>query len=1656
MKHNFKFLVICVLISAGTLWSEQAKAWDFTDGKIIYFDNTVTNWTQAYIRVGRTDWNSAFLMSKVTGTQNLYTDTIPSWSGYDAFAIANNSAWTNANSIYNVCTGGDIYEVTGSTVYQGYNVSSDYTLIPTGVNNTDGCCTYYATNAVTGLTTYSVTYSQPTGGSITVTYTNPSGVTGDLSSGGSVVPTCIITISATANSGYALNTLTVNGESFTSGNTYVVRSNSTISATFNSKPTELSISATSSIANTQATLNGSIGTNGGVNITDYGFYYSTTNGFSDGDGVKAQIGTTNTTGSISKIITGLSAGTTYYIKAYATNSIGTTYSTQGSFETSAATCSTPFALKDTSVTINICDTNKTMPELTATIGSIPTNAIYAWLPTTGLSASDIAQPTFTGSADANYTVTVTNGDETICIASAEVSVTFTSITPTANLTTTSYIAEPESDILISGANANGAYIWESNGGSFNATSGTLTPTYTTSATNGDYIIRLISPTIGNCSADTAFATVTVREPTTLKVKQPYNWSHTMYIFTYDINGTTSDGNFKAMTSLGTDYQGKTWWSYTINVDTTSLYAIFVDGGVWDGTNNYNNQTTNLTSPITSSTCYTLSTNTTEKKTLSINQCPVFCDNPFTLNANSITINYCDNDKTLPEITPASGTIPEGAIYNWSPTTGLDDATKAQPIFTGTSNQEYAVTITAADGICNASTTMNVSYNNNLPTATLETKAYYVTPDSTFVITLAAATGNYTWSSTGGSLSETSGTLTPSYTAPSTTGLSILKLNSPSTGSCESAIDSATITVVNTPSIVTNAATSITGSTAMLHGEITNNGGALPTEQGFYYSTDNLADFTTGTKIIQGNSAISAFNYQLSGLAINTTYYYRAYVNNGLGITVAPNTETFTTSAASYRLEVTSNGKSYYSNELNMDGIFSLYTFKNVPIILKKLQESDWVYVAEIVYTSDSTVIQLPFTFTTETLGTVSEYTGPFYIRTDLATGGWSNYLDTSKDNKMTSFTKYVAGIDLFSDTYDHYWVKWVNLPSGTNLKAQIANTYNDAISDFSDDYIVSGAGAYDAAGVRFSYDKASNTITRYQLVNSTLTIGGQIPIDRKDWMYEYTFESAPNTIDVIGQNEWEGPTTYSTVNTTACKLNAKRVRATFDYKTNRLNYGWLPTDDPSISDHNPLYEATVTDTINANAVFISNEYGAAGLVTDNCSILLNGRIVVRKTYKIGEFGYWHWVSLPYDVIIKDIYGLDGYSQKYIIREYNTAKRAKDGFQNGTNWTYLSTNDTLFANVGYSLGFSTNSSVQTELNNQGEVTINFPSMHSGFLFSAEAASLYRSSTFLPDTTFSFSEFPDFTTEHTYRKSNQDWYLTGQPSFTFNKATGPTYIIRHEGQKADTNDSVYGFVGYLAAEYNIPHFQSYFVQYHGTIDFGNVTDAQHAPMRLASKKIPNEYYYLYLKNINYSERTCFILAEDGDESYQINKDLSKMLEQSHYPQLYSTTGGYELEFNHLPQKTQTIPLSIWIGHTGEFSFVLDKRAEQTAKSVILNDILLDKQTDLMQTNYTLNFTTSNVTISNRFEITFNLEPKVVTDVKPTDEASNIYSFTYNGQTYVNNIPENATTYVVDMLGRHIANLQPSHEQIRLPNLPNGMYLLVIDYGSHTESHKLNIQQ
>lgn len=95
--------------------------------------------------------------------------------------------------------------------------------------------------------------------------------------------------------------------------------------------------AVSSITSTTATGNGNVTVTGGANITERGIYYSTTSGFADGTGTKVSTtGDWSTTGVFTQAINGLSAGTTYYVKAFATNAAGTSYGGEVTFATLAS------------------------------------------------------------------------------------------------------------------------------------------------------------------------------------------------------------------------------------------------------------------------------------------------------------------------------------------------------------------------------------------------------------------------------------------------------------------------------------------------------------------------------------------------------------------------------------------------------------------------------------------------------------------------------------------------------------------------------------------------------------------------------------------------------------------------------------------------------------------------------------------------------------------------------------------------------------------------------------------------------------------------------------------------------------------------------------------------------------------------------------------------------------------------------------------------------------------------------------------------------------------------------------------------------------------------------------------------------------------------
>lgn len=198
--------------------------------------------------------------------------------------------------------------------------------------------------ALPTLTTAAIT-------SITQTTATSGGTITD--NGGGTITTSGICWAITANpttanskttDGTPTGSFTSNMTGLTSGTTYHVRAYATNGAgtaygndvQFTTNPAALPTLTTvaiSSIGATSAVSGGNISSDGNGNITAKGVCWGTTSG-PDITGSKTIDGTGS--GSYTSTMTGLTAGTIYYVRAYATNSAGTSYGNELSFTTIVA------------------------------------------------------------------------------------------------------------------------------------------------------------------------------------------------------------------------------------------------------------------------------------------------------------------------------------------------------------------------------------------------------------------------------------------------------------------------------------------------------------------------------------------------------------------------------------------------------------------------------------------------------------------------------------------------------------------------------------------------------------------------------------------------------------------------------------------------------------------------------------------------------------------------------------------------------------------------------------------------------------------------------------------------------------------------------------------------------------------------------------------------------------------------------------------------------------------------------------------------------------------------------------------------------------------------------------------------------------------------
>lgn len=241
--------------------------------------------------------------------------------------------------------------------------------------------------------------------------------------------------------------------------------------------------------------------------------------------------------------------------------------------------------------------------------------------------------------------------------------------------------------------------------------------------------------------------------------------------------------------------------------------------------------------------------------------------------------------------------------------------------------------------------------------------------------------------------------------------------------------------------------------------------------------------------------------------------------------------------------------------------------------------------------------------TTSTLSNIAKYTGPFYIKTDCAIGGWADYTKNAMDQNSINYSA------LDSKTFNYYFVKYIedarkkygtngwdacnlfdNAGNKTNVKCVVANMYNNSISDTLKSDVITGDGQETLpmpGSVRFSYNSATNEIKRTYLNGSTcwadayllltadktiktpadVSIAGNATTfaDKNNWVYELqikapettkvwlkaTFNSTPQ--DLIGTSS-----SYQTLIGGSNADHYQLLRIIYDFKTNKLIAAWEP------------------------------------------------------------------------------------------------------------------------------------------------------------------------------------------------------------------------------------------------------------------------------------------------------------------------------------------------------------------------------------------------------------------------------------------------------------------------------------------------------------------
>ncbi len=756
----------------------------------------------------------------------------------------------------------------------------------------------------------------------------------------------------------------------------------------------------------------------------------------------------------------------------------------------------------------------------------------------------------------------------------------------------------------------------------------------------------------------------------------------------------------------------------------------------------------------------------------------------------------------------------------------------------------------------------------------------------------------------------------------------------------------------------------------------------------------------------------------------------------------------------YRLKSVVGGTTFYSNIVQNSGdTMSIFVAKGAAVTLENnVSSTAWITTATSAAISDSMVIVAPLT-ETKGIGTISKYTGAYYVRTDAATGGWINYNKPGTDNQFTHFEPHPY---YPNETYNHYWVKYVG--SG-NIKGQVANEYNTALAVETPDKTLE---EYKGANVRFSYNDKTNVLEREVIAGSTsntdyLTLTGSKIYsgeasgsaalgktkfhDISNWVYEIDLYAAPGASVKVTRDFFDdvkdltGATEVPLLGSTSTDQGKNyRMRVIYDYKMNRVIGSWLIDSDTTVNASLEI-DANLMFMRNANEPVKKLNLGLSGKINNIDRVYL--AMELHRDTVIGNEKNMFWFSLPYECKISDIFGIDGYGEKWWILRYRGDKRADLGFRDNieTFWAKMKSTATLEKNRGYVVVLDLKESDFVAIESTALLRLYFPSKgNSNILSPAESANL----------TVTVPEHECIIDGR--QRQDSHWNVIGIPgyeaikisSYDNNEFVGiyenaaPSFLYKWNGKKDD-----YTCIDGKNTTYQ--HFYSYMVQFAGTINWMQYTESDvdggsKAPRRTAAQKTHYRYKLTIAAedSIYGSDQTFITRAEDGTSDYVINRDLSKIISSSKV-NIYTLSEECNLAANDLPLETGSVMLGLRIPSAGVYTITLDDAPYSTNAKLL--DNLLGTFTDLSRDGYT--FRSEAGKIEDRFELRFVAESQTT---QLTEITESYLVTTRDGRVVIEGLTDGTPVRLFDTTGRLVASDKASaYTELTAPIA--GVYLLQI---------------